>query len=127
MADPLLPSDAELQLLQALWEHPDATVQAVHAWIESSGKAVGYTTVLKQLQRMHAKGLVSRERVGKQHCYRAVKDRAETEALLIERLSRTAFDGSAVQLALRALGQDTPSSEEISALERWLDDQKNNP
>ncbi|MEM9928332.1 MAG: BlaI/MecI/CopY family transcriptional regulator [Bacteroidota bacterium] len=125
MTDHTIPSDAELQLLQALWEQPGATVQAVHAWVEASGKAVGYTTVLKQLQRMYAKGLVNRERVGKQHCYRAVKDRVQTESLLIERLSQTAFAGSAIQLALRALGQDKPNQDEIDALESWLNAQKN--
>ena len=124
MADKSLPSDAELLLLQALWEHPKASVQEVHVWMESAGKSVGYTTVLTQLQRMHKKGLVSRERRGKQHQYSAVRDRATTEAALINRLSHTAFSGSPVKLALRALGSDRPSASELDELERWLAEQK---
>ena len=122
--DPL-PSEAELLLLQALWENPDATVQTVHEWIEATGKQVGYTTTLKQLQRMQGKGLVTRRKEGKQHLYRAVPDRATTEAALVERMSNTAFSGSAIRLALKALGSADPTRDELAELERWIEDQKN--
>lgn len=124
MADKLIPSDAELLILQALWEQPGATVQEIHAWGENVGKAVGYTTVLTQLQRMHKKGLVTRERRGRQHHYQAAQDRNETEAALVERLSNTAFEGSSVRLALKALGDDKPSTTELEELERWIAEQK---
>lgn len=119
-----LPSDAELLLLQALWEHPDATVQTVHEWVEAAGKQVGYTTTLKQLQRLLGKGLVSRRKEGKLHLYRAVPDREATEAALIERMTKTAFSGSAVRLALKALGTADPTRDEMAELERWIEDQK---
>ncbi len=124
MAEHLIPSEGELLLLQALWEHPGSTVQAVHEWAGTHRSEVGYTTTLTQLQRMHRKGLVSRERVGKQHLYSAVADRATTEAALIERMTKTAFAGSPVRLALRALGETRPTRAEIDELSRWLDDQK---
>ncbi len=124
MANDNLPSDAELLLLQALWEHPDATVQTVHEWGEAAGKEVGYTTTLTQLQRLFRKGLVSRRKEGKQHFYRAVLDREATEAALIERMSKNAFAGSAVRLALKALGTSKPTQDEMAELERWIEDQK---
>lgn len=125
MADNIIPSDAELLLLQALWEHPGSTVQEVHAWGERVGKAVGYTTVLTQLQRMFKKEMVTRERRGRQHHYTAILGRDETEAALVARLSDTAFEGSSVRLALKALGNDRPSSTELEELERWITEQKN--
>jgi predicted transcriptional regulator len=127
MADQSLPSDAELQLLQALWEQPGSTVQEVHGWGEKAGKVVGYTTVLKQLQRMHTKGLVTRERQGRQHHYHAAQGREETEAALVEHLSDTVFSGSAVRLALKALGDDPPSAPELEELEQWIAAQKKQP
>ncbi|OAV44147.1 BlaI/MecI/CopY family transcriptional regulator [Lewinella sp. 4G2] len=127
MADNYLPSDAELALLQALWEGPESTVQEVHDWGKRTGREVGYTTVLTQLQRMHRKGLVSRKRDGKQHRYSAVTDRATTEAALVEKLSRTAFAGSPIRLAIRALGNDKPTAEELNELERWIASQKDQP
>lgn len=124
MNDLPLPSEAELVLLRALWDEPGATVQAVHERTTAAGKAVGYTTVLTQLQRMLKKGLVSRERRGKQHFYRAAVERAATEAALVERMSKTAFGGSAVRLALRALGDSRPTRAELDELSRWLDAKK---
>lgn len=124
MANDNIPSDAELLLLQALWENPDATVQTVHEWVEATGKQVGYTTTLKQLQRLFAKGLVARRKEGKQHLYRAVPDRAATEAALVERMTRNAFAGSAVRLALKALGSAEPTRAEMAELERWIEEQK---
>ena len=126
MTQPPLPSEAELLLLRALWEHPNATVQHVHEWITAAGKDVSYTTVLTQLQRMHRKGLVTRSRTGKQHQYRAAVDRSATETALVERLSDTVFAGSALRLALKALGTDQPSPEELDELERWIAEQKDN-
>ena len=120
-----LPSDAELRILQALWEEPGASVHDVHQWLCTHEREVSYTTVLTQLQRMHKKGLVKRQREGLQHRYRAVGTRTEVEAELIRRLSDKVSDGSAVKLALKALGADRPSPDELNELQRWLDAQKN--
>ena len=125
MSQPSLPSEAELLLLTALWEEPDASVQRVHERVGAGGKRVTYTTVLTQLQRMLRKGLVSRQRVGKQHRYRAAVERSATETALIERLSDSAFAGSTVRLAMKALGNDRPSPDELADLERWIAEQKN--
>ncbi|MGB3798223.1 MAG: BlaI/MecI/CopY family transcriptional regulator [Lewinella sp.] len=119
-----LPSDAELRILQALWEQPDGSVHDVHQWLCTHERAVSYTTVLTQLQRMHKKELVRRTSDGRQHRYQSVPTRTEVEAELILRLSDKAFDGSAVRLALKALGTDKPSADELDELQRWLDAQK---
>ena len=124
MPDTPPPSDAELRILQALWEQPDASVHDVHQWICTHERDLSYTTVLTQLQRMHKKGLVKRSRDGLQHRYRPTSSRAETEADLIHRLSDKVSDGSPVKLALKALGTDQPSREELDQLRQWLDAQQ---
>ncbi len=124
MAAPPIPSDAELRILQALWEQSGATVHQVHQWLRTHERELSYTTVLTQLQRMHKKGLVKRTRAGLQHHYASVPTRAEVEAELIQRLSEKAFDGSVVKLALKALGTNRPSDQELDELQRWLNDQK---
>ena len=53
------PTEAELDVLRVLWERGPSTVREVHE-VVSAGKDVGYTTVLKQMQVMHRKGLVKR-------------------------------------------------------------------
>ncbi|CAH1001211.1 hypothetical protein LEM8419_02110 [Neolewinella maritima] len=119
------PSEGELLVLQALWECPVTTVQQVHTWLEEQGKKVAYTTVLTQLQRMHRKGLVDRQRNGKQHLYTAVPERVAVEAQLIAHLRDTAFGGSEIRLALRALGSHRQfDTGELDALQDWLAQQK---
>ena len=44
------PSEAELEILQIIWEIEPASVRAIHERITAAGKNVGYTTVLKQIQ-----------------------------------------------------------------------------
>ena len=76
---PYKPSEAELEILQILWEHQPTTVKVVHE-ILSKKKEVGYTTVLKQMQRMYEdKQMLKRTKEGKTHLYEAVaKERGIT-------------------------------------------------
>ena len=118
------PTDGELEVLQVLWEIEPATVRDVHE-VLIQHKEIGYTTTLKQMQRLLDKKLVKRNTRGKVHTYRSLK-KAEIQANLFDRLVNTAFGGSAMKLVMHALGQGKAKPEEIEALEKWLDQQKNN-
>lgn len=117
------PTEAELLLLQVLWESPDITVHMVHEKV-SRQRDLAYTTVLTQLQRMHKKELVSRTKSGKQHLYRAAVNRETIEDSMLNQLSKNVFGGSVIKLALSALGKDTPTESELEELQKWLDNQK---
>lgn len=119
----IVPSDAELEILQVLWREQPASVRAVHEMLAEK-REVGYTTILKQMQRMFEKGLLRRRKQGKQHLYEAVPAREEIQRSLTERLVDKAFSGSAMQMVMRALGQGKTSAEELEALQKWLDQQK---
>src|SRR5437868_6370996 len=54
MNAPPLPTDAELVILNVLWAKGAATVREVHEAIDTGD--TGYTTVLKTMQIMTAKG-----------------------------------------------------------------------
>lgn len=114
------PSEAELEILQVLWEIQPATVREVHQ-ILAQTKDVGYTTTLKQIQRMLDKQLVSRNSEGKTHMYSATLQGGEVRGTVLSRLAETAFKGSAMSLAMHALGQSKPSEDDLEALEQWLD------
>ena len=53
------PSTSELEILRVLWERGPSTVREVYE-ILSEHKPIGYTTVLKLMQIMAAKGSVKR-------------------------------------------------------------------
>jgi len=63
------PSDAELAILRVLWDVGPSTVGQVHA-VFSEDKPIGYSTVLKLMQIMSAKGLMERDDRRRTHVYR---------------------------------------------------------
>ena len=80
-ADEPAPTDAELGVLRVLWERGASTVREVFEVI-AAGKAVGYTTVLKQMQVMHQKGLLTRSERFRSHVYEPAVERSVTQRQL---------------------------------------------
>lgn len=119
------PTDSELEILQVIWEKEPITVRSIHERI-AERRDVGYTTVLKQLQRMTEKGMVNREKKGKTHFYSAIPKEAEVQQSLFQRLTNTAYKGSAMKLVMHALGKSKTSDAELEELQKWLDAQKKN-
>lgn len=114
------PSEAEVEILQVLWERQPCSVRTVHEEI-SRFKDVGYTTILKQLQRMQDKNLVTREPGdGKSFNYTAAEDAGETQSKLLGRLLRTAFRGDVNELVMHALGDAHTSGEDLEALKQFI-------
>jgi len=113
-----IPTDAELQILQVLWKHGPATVRAV---LDALATDSGYTTVLKTMQIMAEKGLVTRDETNRSHVYRAAVAAAPTERKLVNELMDKAFDGSAARLAMRALSTSRPSKEELAEVRKLLE------
>jgi len=116
---PALPTDAELDILVALWRLGPSTVREVH---EALDKPSGYTTTLKQMQIMTEKGLLVRKERHRIHIYepRASKERTRRE--IAGRLMERVFGGSPTELMLGALAARQASDEELSEIRRILDD-----
>ena len=118
------PTEAEFEILQILWKHEPVTVRFVHEEL-CKKKDVGYTTVLKQMQRMFDdKKMLKREKDGKTHLYTAIPQKNDIKQGMYRRLVNTLFDGSPMDLVMHALGKEKTSEEELEALQQWLDQQK---
>jgi BlaI family penicillinase repressor len=115
------PTDAELEILTVLWSRGPTTVREVHDAI-GARKPTQYTTVLKMLQIMAEKGLVSRDEKQRAHIYRAAQPREVTQRQLAGDLLQRAFAGSARSLLLGALSAKKASKEELSELHRLLEE-----
>lgn len=118
------PSEGELELLQILWKIEPATVRQVHEAL-SANKAVGYTTTLKQIQRMLEKELLSREEREGGHYYRSNVPQQQTRQNLVDKLAQQLFEGSGTQLAIQALGTGKVNPAELAELEKLLQELKN--
>jgi predicted transcriptional regulator len=114
-----LPTDAELDILQILWESGPRTVREVHEALHE--KQIGYTTVLKQMQLMVEKGLLERNERFRSHVYEARQPRERTQERLIHRLVQTAFSGSAKSLVLGALSAKPVSRGELAEIREFLE------
>ena len=70
--------DLEYAILTALWDLERATAREVHA---RAGEPAGlaYTTTATVLERLHVKGLIGREKVGRAFVYRPRADRHAVE------------------------------------------------
>lgn len=118
------PSEAQLEILQILWEFQPATVRLVHEQL-SKLKSVGYTTVLKQMQRMTEKGLIKAvSQKGKSHEFEALVKESKIKKTLYKQFKNNVFKGSAMDLVMHALGDSKPSEEELAQLQQWLENKK---
>jgi predicted transcriptional regulator len=115
----LLPTEAELEILNILWALGPSTVRDVHT---ASEKDTGYTTVLKQMQVMAEKGLLKRSEQSRSHVYEARIAKEQTQRQLARNLVRRAFDGSAKELVLGALSSQKVTAEELAEIRGILDE-----
>ena len=114
------PTDAELEILNVLWQRGPATVREVHDEL-SARKATLYTTVLKMLQIMTEKGLVERDESQRAHLYVARAAQDVTQQQLLADLAERAFEGSAAKLVMRALSSKKASTAEMGEIRALLD------
>jgi predicted transcriptional regulator len=117
---PPRPADFELAILRRLWLRGRATVREVHEDLLAERRQ-GYTTVLKSMQIMFEKGLVTRDESAKSHVYAPAVSQAATRSGLLQDLVDKAFGGSAQQLLLHALNRESPGPEELDALQALLE------
>ncbi len=114
------PTEAELEILRALWGKGSATVRDIFD-VLSQERQVGYTTVLKTMQIMLDKGLVSRTEEGKAHIYAAAMREEDMQGQLLQDLSDKLFSGSPALLAMHALSMQPASDEEIQLIKALIE------
>lgn len=115
------PTDAELEILNVLWQRGACTVREVHEALPRT-KPIGYTTILKLMQIMSEKKLVRRDERNRAHVYEATLAQEQTQRQLIGDLLDRAFDGSATKLVMQALSAKKTSNAELSKIREMLDE-----
>ena len=73
------------------------------------------------MQIMHEKGLVTRQKNGKLHLYKAVPSLESTQQQILDKMINTVFQGSAAQLVMSALGNKKSSKEELNEIKKYLE------
>lgn len=114
------PTDSELAILRVLWRRGPATVREVHEEL-SRDHDTGYTTVLKLMQIMTDKGLVTRDESNRAHVYSTRESEQRTQRQLLGDLIDRAFGGSPAKLVMQALSGSRASAEELNAIRQLLE------
>lgn len=117
---PPRPTDAELEILQVLWNQGPCTVREVYEELNRT-RATGYTTVLKLMQIMGEKQLVRRNEEQRAHVYEAMLPQKTTQRQLVRDLVERAFRGSAAGLVMQALAAKPATREELQQIRELLD------
>jgi BlaI family penicillinase repressor len=117
-----IPSNSELEILHVLWRKGPQTVREIHPALRRK-REIGYTTVLKTLQVMTEKGLVSRDETERSHVYRAAVPEKSVKRRLVSDLLDRVFEGSAANLMVQALSAKRASPEDIRKIRKLLNEQ----
>lgn len=115
------PTAGELELLQALWPLGTATAKQVHEAMLANKPDLAYGTVLRLMQIMHTKGILTRDESQRSHIYAPAQAQDALQSSLLKDLMQKAFAGSAKALVLAALRSGI-SKKERAEIEKLLKD-----
>ena len=113
------PTQAELEILNILWEIGECRVQDIHERLNQI-RPIGYTTTLKSMQVMAQKGLLDRRLDGRSHIYFPTIQETVTKNKLLRKFIDNTFRGSSSKLVLQLLGNNKVSKDEIKEIKEYL-------
>ena len=113
------PTAAELDLLRILWHLGPADARTVYEALLLERAEARYATVLRQLQLMHSKGVLTRDESERPQRYAAVQAQEKLQTGMLKDLIAKVFAGSGKALILAALKEHV-SADERTQIEKIL-------
>ncbi len=115
-------TDAELAVLQALWDRGSSTTRQLTDVLYPQGTASQSATVLKLLERLEGKGCVRRKRQGGSNVFRAVVQRDELIERRLQAVAESLCDGSRTPLLMHLVDPEKLTREERETLRQLIQD-----
>ena len=115
-----LPTASELEILQVIWQRGPSTVREVYRTLARE-REIGYSTVLKFMQIMTAKGSLIRDESTRPQVYRCARPQRDTQRGIVRDLVARAFGGSSASLVMQALSDRRATAEERRQIRDVLD------
>lgn len=108
----------ELELMDALWEIGEGTVQDV---VDALNRDLAYTSVMTTLNILHTKkGVLSREKEGRAFVYKPTRTREQMSKTVLDELQPVLFKTSLPSLMLNLLSREKLDDDDIDALKDAL-------
>jgi len=114
--------DAELAVLQALWERGPSTIRQLADTLYPSGTDAHYATVQKLLDRLESKGCVSRDRSSWAHVFEATMDRDELIGRRLQAVAEKLCGGSLTPLLTNLVRSKRLTPKERREIRRLMDE-----
>jgi predicted transcriptional regulator len=115
-------TDAELAILQVLWERGPSPIRALVERLYPGGGTSHYATVQKLLERLESKRHVKRRRGAVPHVFSATVEREQLIGLRLRELADKLCAGSMAPLLTELVRGQTLSSEERRALDDLVEE-----
>jgi predicted transcriptional regulator len=115
-------TDAELAVLQVLWERGQATRRQITDTLYPRGGPAHYTTVQKLLERLQAKGIVTRDRGGPVLTFAAAVGREELISRRLLDVAEKLCGGSLTPLLMNLVRAKPLSARELRELQDLINE-----
>ena len=116
-------TEAELRIMQVLWDRKSASVQQVLEALPNK-KPLAYNSVLTIIRILEKKGYVRHEKDGRAHIYLPLLNQKEATQTEIRHLLSRFFQDSRELLVLNILEDDGIDAEELERLRQMLDENR---
>jgi predicted transcriptional regulator len=116
-------TEAELRLMDVLWQRGPSTVQEVQNALPESAP-LAYNSVLTTIRILEKKGYLQHEKDGRAHVYRPLVERNEASRSEVRHLIKRFFKDSHEMLVLNILEERGVEAEELQRLRNLLDDSR---
>ena len=113
-------TEAELRLMEVLWQKESATVQQVLDALPD-GKPLAYNSVLTTIRILEKKGYVKHVKDGRAHVYEPIVERGEATRSEISHLVGRFFKGSHELLVLNLLEDEALDAAELKRLRELVE------
>jgi predicted transcriptional regulator len=114
-------TEAELAVLQALWDGGAATIRQLAGRVYGDGAVSSYATVQKLLDRLEAKGFVRRDRGSSVHVFEASVGREELIRRRLRAVADTLCGGSLTPILTNLVRGERLSARERQELRALID------
>jgi predicted transcriptional regulator len=115
-------TDAELAVLQVLWEHGPQPIRRITELLYDAARPSQYATVQKLLERLEGKDCVRRDRSGSIHVFAAHIARADLVGRRLQDLAEKLCGGSWTPLLTHLVQTEKLSAEDLEELRRLIEE-----
>jgi BlaI family transcriptional regulator, penicillinase repressor len=112
-------TEAELRLMEVLWQKRKATVAEVAEALPPPPLA--YNTVLTTMRILEQKGYVQHQEEGRAYVYEPLVEREDAAKNAVGLLLQRFFGNKSAALALRLVEEERPSDDELARLKALIE------